>query len=160
MTSIFSKRSHKSIRAIIGMAANVPIKIWNELKQQTILLFRSFLEFSDDKMDRRQHNFRIDYTTSQNAFLFVNILKIFCHVNLNDSIRKKWRICFSNRNFSRNYQVRHSRYTRMKSLYDWISACRFFRQLFDTALSKVKSAYANDSLESSHIIVAHHQLAV
>lgn len=60
------------------MAADFSIKIWKELKQQTILLFQSFLESFNDKVDCQQHNFRINYTTSQNAFLCTSFLSILC----------------------------------------------------------------------------------
>ncbi len=60
------------------MAADFPIGIRKELEQQMISLFRSFLEFSDGKVDCRQHNFGMDYTTSQNASLCASFLGISC----------------------------------------------------------------------------------
>jgi len=36
----------------------------------------------------------------------------------------------------------------MKSSYDDISVCRFFKQLLDTMLSKLRLAHANNDLES------------
>ena len=58
------------------MAADFPIGIRKELEQQMISLFRSFLEFSDGKVDCRQHNFGMDYTISQNASLCASFLGI------------------------------------------------------------------------------------
>ncbi|KAL9045619.1 MAG: hypothetical protein Q9214_001366 [Letrouitia sp. 1 TL-2023] len=56
------------------MAADFPIGIRKGLEQQTIYLFRSFLEFSNGKVDCRQHDLGIDYTTSQNASLCASFL--------------------------------------------------------------------------------------
>ena len=60
------------------MAADFPVGIGKGLEQQTISLFRSFLEFSDGKVDCRQHDFGMDYTTSQNAYLCASSLDISC----------------------------------------------------------------------------------
>ncbi len=59
------------------MAADFPIGIREGLGQQTISLFRSLLESSGDKVDCRQHDFRINYTTSQNASLCASLLGVF-----------------------------------------------------------------------------------
>jgi hypothetical protein len=58
------------------MAADFPIGIRKELEQQTTSLFRSLLEFSGGKVDCRQHEFGINYTTSQNASLCANLLGV------------------------------------------------------------------------------------
>lgn len=60
------------------MAADFPIEIRKGLEQQTISLFRSFLELSDGKVDCRQHDFGMNYTTSQNASLCASFLGISC----------------------------------------------------------------------------------
>ncbi|KAL9627598.1 MAG: hypothetical protein Q9164_007558, partial [Protoblastenia rupestris] len=60
------------------MATDFPIGIRKGLEQQTTLLFRSFLEFSNGKVDCRQHDFGMDYTTSQNASLCASFLGISC----------------------------------------------------------------------------------
>jgi len=60
------------------MATNFPSEIREELRQQTISLFRSLLESFDDKMNCRQHDFEINYTTSQNASLCASLLNVFC----------------------------------------------------------------------------------
>lgn len=60
------------------MAADFPIGIRKGLEQQRISLFRSFLEFSDGKVDLRQHDFGMDFTTSQNTSLCASFLGIFC----------------------------------------------------------------------------------
>ncbi len=60
------------------MAADFPIRIQEGLEQQMISLFRSFLELSDGKVDCRQHDFGMDYTTSQNASLCASFLGISC----------------------------------------------------------------------------------
>ena len=52
------------------------IEIREEDEEQTIALFRCLLEYSGGRVDCRQHNFRVDYTTSQNAFLCANFLGI------------------------------------------------------------------------------------
>lgn len=60
------------------MAADFPIEILKELEQQTISIFRSFLEFFGGQVDCRQHDFGMDYTISQNASLCASFLGIFC----------------------------------------------------------------------------------
>lgn len=60
------------------MAADFPIGIRKGLEQQTISLFRSFLESSGGKVHCRQHDFGMDYTTSQNASLCASFLGILC----------------------------------------------------------------------------------
>jgi hypothetical protein len=60
------------------MAADFPIGIREGLEQQTVSIFRSFLESSGGKVDCRQHDFGIDYTTSQNASLCASLLGVFC----------------------------------------------------------------------------------
>ena len=60
------------------MAADFPIGIRKGLEQQTISLFRSFLEFSDGKVGCRQYSFGMNYTTSQNASLCASFLGISC----------------------------------------------------------------------------------
>ena len=59
-------------------AADFPIRIRDGLEQQTISLFRSLLEFSGGKVDCRQHDLGINYTTSQNASLCASLLGVFC----------------------------------------------------------------------------------
>jgi len=58
-------------------AAGFPIGIQEGSEQQTISLFRSFLEFSLGKVDCRQHDFGINYTTSQNASLCASYMGVF-----------------------------------------------------------------------------------
>ena len=60
------------------MAADFPIRIREGLEQQTISLFRSLLESSGGKVDCRQHDFGINYTTSQNASLCASLLGVCC----------------------------------------------------------------------------------
>jgi len=60
------------------MAIDLPIEIREGLEEQTISLFRSFLELSDGKVDCGQHDFGMDYTTSQNASLCASLLGVFC----------------------------------------------------------------------------------
>lgn len=58
------------------MAADVPTGIREGLKRQTTSLFRSLLESSGGKVDCRQHDFGINYTTNQNASLCASLLGI------------------------------------------------------------------------------------
>ena len=58
------------------MAAEFPIGMRKILEQQTISLFRTFLESSGGKVDCRQHDFGKDYTIGQNASLCANFLGI------------------------------------------------------------------------------------
>lgn len=62
----------------LSMAAKFPIEIREGLGQQITSLFRSLLESSGGKVDCRQHDFRINYTTSQNASLCASLLGVFC----------------------------------------------------------------------------------
>ena len=58
------------------MLADLPLGIRERLEQQTIYLFRSFLEFSSGRVDCRQHDFGIDYTINQNASICASFLGI------------------------------------------------------------------------------------
>ena len=49
-----------------------------EHEQQTVTLFRGFLEVSGGTVDNRQHNFGFDYTTSQNMSLCAEFLGVPC----------------------------------------------------------------------------------
>ena len=71
------RNGHTALSSLL-VAADFPIGTRKGLEQQTISLFRSFLEFSDGKVDYRQHDFGMDYTTSQNASLCASFLGIFC----------------------------------------------------------------------------------
>lgn len=51
-------------------------EIQEDSEWQTILLFRSILEFSGGKVDCRQHHFELDYTASQNASLCARRLSV------------------------------------------------------------------------------------
>ena len=62
------------------------------------------LESSGGKVDYRQHDFGIDYTTSQNASLCANLLGVFVPVTLGVSTRKTCRTRFPSQNFLRNNQ--------------------------------------------------------
>jgi hypothetical protein len=58
------------------MTTDFVIEIREEKERQIISLFRCFLEYSDDKVNCRQHNFEVDYTTNQNASLCANLLGV------------------------------------------------------------------------------------
>jgi len=60
------------------MATDFPSVIQKGLEQQTNSLFRSLLEFSGGRVDCRQHDFGINYTTGQNASLCASFLGIVC----------------------------------------------------------------------------------
>ena len=68
------------------------------------LIILSSFEFSDDKVNGRQHDFGIDYTISQNASLCASFLVIFCYVNLDVSTPNNCRPRFPSPNFSRTNQ--------------------------------------------------------
>jgi len=59
------------------MVVDFPIGIREGLEEQTTSLFQRFLEFSGGKVDCGQHEFGMDYTTSQNAALCANLLGVF-----------------------------------------------------------------------------------
>ena len=71
------RNDHTNLSELL-IATNFLIEIREELRQQEISLFRSLLEFFDGKVDCRQHDFRINYTTSQNASLCARLLSVFC----------------------------------------------------------------------------------
>lgn len=73
----FFRNGHMDLFRLL-IAADLSIEIRKESERQTISLFRSFLEFFHDRVNCRQHNFGMDYTTSQNASLCVTFLGIFC----------------------------------------------------------------------------------
>jgi hypothetical protein len=71
------RNGHTDLSELL-MSADFPIGIREGLEQQTISLFRSLLESSGGKVDCRQHDFGINYTTSQNASLCASFLGVFC----------------------------------------------------------------------------------
>lgn len=69
------RQGHTDLSKLL-MTADFPVGTREGLKQQTISIFRSILELSDDKVDCRQHDFGLDFTTSQNASLCASLLGV------------------------------------------------------------------------------------